>query len=386
MQEGDCSVTIDSTSSYFVPIQVYCTKLLRKDNTENNNGNSFVLIKYDFEENVNEPEIVYGIPYGNVTIKHNDNIINVEHKQIGDIKGLSYKVDIYKEITISSNTMENLDAFLLDCYEDSKPKQDKSSINIFKWGTYWEKLSSLTKRSLDTIYLEDEVIKDIHQDILNFMKQKDEYAKFGIPYKKNYLFSGVPGTGKTSFIFSLASEINYSIYTIMFTPDINDDIFSRALKSIKSNSVLVLEDVDALFIERDTKNKTFLSFSGLINILDGLARKEGLIIFLTTNHIKRLDEALIRPGRIDKYVEFTYATKNQIRKMYKAFVPNQLDKMERFLDRIESIKTTTAILQKFFFEKRNCDDISSNDCIKDLRKLSESYVKEERDYSSMLYS
>jgi len=382
MDESNCTVTIDSASSYFIPVQVYCTKLVKKEN----NGANFFLIKYDFEENINEPSIVYGIPYGKTTIKHNGNNIYIDHNQIGEAKGLSYKIDVYKELILSAESMEVLDKFLVDCYNDSKPKQDQDSVNVFKWGSYWEKLSSLNKRSLETIYLEDAVIKEYHQDILDFMEQRDEYVKYGMPYKRNYLFSGVPGTGKTSFIFSLASEINYSIYTIMFTPEINDDVFSKALKTIKNNSILVLEDVDALFIDRDTKNKTFLSFSGLINILDGLARKEGLIIFLTTNHIARLDEALIRPGRIDKYLEFTYATQNQIRKMYKTFVPNQMDKIEKFLDQVDTIKTTTAILQKFFFDKRNCDDITLKSSIQELKKLSELYVKHETDNSDFMFN
>ena len=40
-------------------------------------------------------------------------------------------------------------------------------------------------------------------------KNKEKYKNFGIPYKRNYLFSGLPGTGKTSFITSIASELGY---------------------------------------------------------------------------------------------------------------------------------------------------------------------------------
>ncbi len=45
-----------------------------------------------------------------------------------------------------------------------------------------------------------------------------------------------------------------------------------------------------------------MTFSGLLNVLDGVAASEDRLVFMTTNHIERLDPALIRPGRVD-YVQ-----------------------------------------------------------------------------------
>ena len=45
-----------------------------------------------------------------------------------------------------------------------------------------------------------------------------------------------------------------------------------------------------------------LSFSGFLNALDGVATQEGTVLFMTTNHLERLDPALIRAGRIDEQV------------------------------------------------------------------------------------
>jgi chaperone BCS1 len=42
-----------------------------------------------------------------------------------------------------------------------------------------------------------------------------------------------------------------------------------------------------------------VTFSGFLNALDGVASGEERIIFMTTNHVERLDPALIRPGRVD---------------------------------------------------------------------------------------
>ena len=51
-----------------------------------------------------------------------------------------------------------------------------------------------------------------------------------------------------------------------------------------------------------------VSFSCILNILDGMGRKHKMITFMTTNHLDRLDPALIRPGRIDKSLLFDYVT------------------------------------------------------------------------------
>ena len=50
-----------------------------------------------------------------------------------------------------------------------------------------------------------------------------------------------------------------------------------------------------------------LSLSGLLNILDGVASQEGRVLIMTTNHIEKLDKALIRPGRVDMSVRFGLA-------------------------------------------------------------------------------
>jgi chaperone BCS1 len=50
-----------------------------------------------------------------------------------------------------------------------------------------------------------------------------------------------------------------------------------------------------------------VTFSGLLNAIDGVASKEGRLLIMTTNHRSHLDEALIRPGRVDLQIKFNYA-------------------------------------------------------------------------------
>jgi len=62
-----------------------------------------------------------------------------------------------------------------------------------------------------------------------------------------------------------------------------------------------------------------LSFSGLLNAIDGVAAQEGRLLFLTTNHVNRLSHALIRPGRVDVRCEFKLATAAQMKKIFVSF-------------------------------------------------------------------
>jgi chaperone BCS1 len=61
--------------------------------------------------------------------------------------------------------------------------------------------------------------------------------------------------------------------------------------------------VDVLFNQREKKEGN-VSFDVFINALDGVVSKEDCMIFMTTNHIDNIDEALMRPGRVDTQLEF----------------------------------------------------------------------------------
>ncbi|KAK5201528.1 hypothetical protein LTR16_002358 [Cryomyces antarcticus] len=59
-----------------------------------------------------------------------------------------------------------------------------------------------------------------------------------------------------------------------------------------------------------------ISLSGLLNAIDGVATHEGRVLVMTTNHPEKLDDALIRPGRVDMQVQFGLATRVQTRELF----------------------------------------------------------------------
>lgn len=235
--------------------------------------------------------------------------------------------------------------------------------------------SFLPKRPLSTIFLPDAIKLRASEEISLFQRSKEAYARFGIPHRRALLFAGPPGTGKTSLIHALASEHGLPIFTITVGPDTTDEVFASSLRSIdeRHGALLVLEDVDALFTadrgKDSEKTQTALSFSGLLNALDGLGAPSGCVLVLTTNYIDRLDPALLRPGRIDTVYTFAPVTPAATGAMVASLLPAVPEATrDAVVARIRAEPAcsdlSSAVLQKWLFDARGCADLA-----KELPKL-----------------
>ena len=244
---------------------------------------------------------------------------------------------------------------------------DKKEINLFvnqDGGHYFDFIDSRKKRSLDTIYLPHADKKAIIDDLTTFLlpSTMERYAKLGINYKRIYLFEGVPGAGKTSFIFALASHFDYDVATISFGPKFTDTDMIHILRNINSshksgkrNKFLILEDMDCIFKERKSNDeaRNMISFSGLLNVLDGIATPHNLVVFITTNFKNNLDAALIRPGRVDYIMSFGYVIKEQVIDIfvrYMNLVENDL--AVKFYNAMKDLKinVTFSLVQQYLLK------------------------------------
>ena len=166
--------------------------------------------------------------------------------------------------------------------------------------------------------------------------------------------------GKTTLVFGLASLLNYSICVINFGPKTDDAAIMNALTKTEPNQILILEDIDCLFVERKSNDssRSMVSFSGILNLLDGVVRKHGLITVMTTNHPERLDHALLRPGRVDQHVKFNYMKTKEIKQMFRKILPEKLHPEEEvFLKKTSKLKLSPAQLQEFLFKYRDEESI-----------------------------
>ena len=328
-------------------------------------------------ENEDKEVYHYYLPFGKSEFKYKDVSFNTEIVKDGNITedtSTRHTYPCHITVTIKRESDENqklLDEFLEDAGKFYKEtirecgdEPDKVSVHIFD--EYWDVLNKRKRRNIDTIHLDGEEHKII-DSCRNFLKPETKkfYEDKGIPHKYNLLFEGLPGTGKTSLIYTIASELKMDIAILNFNKDVDDNVFMRAVRRLPKNSIFVLEDIDVLFKERKENDtlKSMITFSGLLNSLDGMAFKDNLITIMTTNYECNLDIALKRPGRIDKALNFGFAKEGQVESMFNNFYPLNKDDFKKFYKNIKGLNFTTAMIQQYFiwhmFDSTNLiDDIS----------------------------
>lgn len=222
----------------------------------------------------------------------------------------------------------------------------------------WQRCMARTSRPFSTVILNEKVKKDLIDDVTDYLNPATRrwYSNRGIPYRRGYLLYGPPGTGKSSLSLALAGFFKMRIYIVsLSSPAANEENLASLFAELPRRCVVLLEDIDSagLTHTRDadsnatmpsddsgdmvpgqitagnntTNNNTGrLSLSGLLNILDGVASQEGRVLIMTTNHLEKLDKALIRPGRVDMIVKFDRADKGMAADIFKAiFAPLEGD-------------------------------------------------------------
>ncbi|KAJ3337875.1 hypothetical protein HDU93_000375 [Gonapodya sp. JEL0774] len=215
-------------------------------------------------------------------------------------------------------------------------------------GAYdWEFFVKRDSRDLNTVYLDSALKDKIVKGLDFFFSNKALYDRTGVTWKRIHLLHGPPGTGKTSMCVAMASRFARDIAKLSITDDIKATDIDSLLSSLPSNTFLLLEDVDALFAKRSSK--TGVDFSTLINALDGVATASGLVVFMTTNHLDKLEPALIRPGRVDFCAEISVPSREAVLEALRTLAPEYAHEHEEFVDRFAK-GITIAGVQKHIFD------------------------------------
>merc|ERR1712159_37239 len=240
---------------------------------------------------------------------------------------------------------------------------DREMLNIWvmcdDWWGSWEKAMSKKPRSVDSVILDGTLSSELIQDATNFFARSDWYVQAGIPYRRGYLLHGPPGCGKTSFCQALAGALKLDLCMLtLANKSLDDTKLARVIRDSPTGAMILLEDVDAVFVDRSvtkdgSNGGSGVTFSGLLNAIDGVASQEGRLFLMTTNHIEKLDPALIRPGRCDVKRELGLATKQQMQALFLRFFPAETTKAVDFAASLPEGELSMAQLQGHLLQHKD---------------------------------
>ncbi|KAL0089113.1 26S protease regulatory subunit 4 [Phycomyces blakesleeanus] len=163
----------------------------------------------------------------------------------------------------------------------------------------------------------EQQIQEIKEAVELPLTHPELYEEMGIKPPKGVILYGVPGTGKTLLAKAVANQTSATFLRIVGSeliqkylgdgPKLVRELFRVAEEN--APSIVFIDEIDAIGTKRyDSTSggereiqRTMLE---LLNQLDGFDSRGDVKVIMATNKIDSLDPALIRPGRIDRKIEF----------------------------------------------------------------------------------
>lgn len=260
------------------------------------------------------------------------------------IRALAWRPTLFQEL-------------LLEAKQAALEREVGKTIIYQCYGHEWRPFGSPKRiRPFSSVVLDEGVAEYILGDVRDFLSNNTWYLDRGIPYRRGYLLHGPPGCGKTSYVTALAGQLEYNICVLnLGDPGMTDDRLQHLLAVVPPRCLVLLEDIDFAVAQHAPPDPTGpyagvtrVSFSGMLNALDGVVATEERIVFMTTNHFSRLPRALVRPGRVDLSIYVGLASRMQIHAMFLRFFPDEKDKAEQFATISDGEGLSMAELQGYF--------------------------------------
>jgi len=175
----------------------------------------------------------------------------------------------------------------------------------------------------------DQQIQEIKESVELPLTHPEYYEEMGIKPPKGVILYGPPGTGKTLLAKAVANQTSATFLRVVGSeliqkylgdgPKLVRELFRVADEH--SPSIVFIDEIDAVGTKRYDSNsggereiqRTMLE---LLNQLDGFDARSDTKVIMATNRIETLDPALIRPGRIDRKIEFPLPDEKTKRRIF----------------------------------------------------------------------
>ncbi|GAV59588.1 AAA domain-containing protein/AAA_assoc domain-containing protein [Cephalotus follicularis] len=279
-------------------------------------------------------------------------------------------------------------------------------------GHPWESVPFKHPSTFETLAMDPMKKKQIMDDLQDFASGQGFYQKTGRAWKRGYLLYGPPGTGKSSMIAAMANYLGYDIYDLELTEVHNNSELRKLLMKTSSKSIIVIEDIDCSISLTNRKKGgdngcsfgarscyepeircgsgsvggedggNSITLSGLLNFTDGLwscCGSERIFVF-TTNHIEKLDPALLRSGRMDMHVCMSYCSFPALKillKNYLGYEDGNLEEgiMKELEEVIDKAEMTPADISEVLIKNRRDKDMALSELLVALKVSVERNLK-----------
>lgn len=208
------------------------------------------------------------------------------------------------------------------------------------------------KKTFQNVFLPAPLREHLIADLDEFKNGKKEYEERGIPHKRGYLIYGPPGTGKTSTYYAMAEHIQTDIYILTLANVKDVKVYNKLIDSIQPNSLVVIDDIDRVEVTNKTESKpdddkikvklcNEITLQNLLETFDGYNSLQGCVVVFTTNYPEKLDEALVRAGRVDIKILLDVPKTEVIREIFQYYYKRDVA-VTIPRDRLELNKTSAA--------------------------------------------
>ncbi len=150
------------------------------------------------------------------------------------------------------------------------------------------------------------------QDLVDFIRRPEEFARMGAQMPRGILLYGLPGTGKTLMAQALAGEAGVPFFAVNGADFVEmyagvgasriRSLFAKARKA--GQAVVFIDEIDAIGKKRDNRSdEREQTLNALLSEMSGFHQRQGVVVLAATNRLDTLDEALLRAGRFDRQIE-----------------------------------------------------------------------------------
>ena len=192
--------------------------------------------------------------------------------------------------------------------------EDKTTVYIYNNDERkWQMLGKpQTKRCWKAIILQNNIKENLINDIKSFQQNRELYRDHGIPFRRNYLFHGPHGTGKTHLAYSIAGKLNCSICPLNLSgKDLTVDSLIGRLKNIPHKCIVLIENIDVSFPSAKRHNafkseeekrkeeevKNSLSVFDVCNAIDSFESDSSPILIMTSRNKEDIESNILQSGR-----------------------------------------------------------------------------------------